>query len=105
VRYDAVMIEVIWTYRVREEHLAEFDRFYHSGGVWAEFFHGAPEYRGTVLLRDGDDRLRFVTIDRWDSRGAYERFLRDHDSGYRQLDAACADFTTEETRIGCFEVC
>ena len=97
------MIEVIWTYRVREEHLAAYERYYHSDGVWAELFRRAPEYRGTVLLRDCDDPLRFATVDRWESWPAYERFLSEHRAEYEQIDAACAEFTTEEARVGCFD--
>jgi heme-degrading monooxygenase HmoA len=97
------VIEIIWTYRVHPERVAEFQRFYNSDGVWAALFRRAPEYRGTTLLRDQDDPLRFATVDCWDSLHAFEAFMDKHKAEYEQIDAACARFTTEETRIGSFE--
>jgi heme-degrading monooxygenase HmoA len=97
------MIEVIWTYRVRKESLADFEHYYRADGVWAELFRKAPEYRGTTLLRDRDDPLRFATVDRWESWEAYERFLREHRNSYEMIDGLCADFTTEETKVGAFD--
>ena len=97
------MVEIIWTYRVRKERLAEFGQYYAAGGVWAELFKKAQGYRGTTLLRDHDDPLRFATVDRWDSWEAFEQFKRDHQKEYDWIDTACAEFTTEETKVGIFE--
>src|SRR5947209_66355 len=103
VRYDAAMIEVIWTYRVRHEQVAEYERYYSDNGVWAELFSKAPEYRGTILLRDKDDSLRFATVDRWESWAAYERFLQEHRTEYDRIDGLCGEFTAEELKVGVFE--
>jgi hypothetical protein len=58
-----------------------------------------------VLLRDRHDSLRFATIDCWDSFESYESFLGEHQAEYAAIDALCSGWTTEEARIGGFEVC
>jgi heme-degrading monooxygenase HmoA len=97
------MIEIIWTYRVRQNRLTKFLEYYSASGVWAGLFCTAPEYRGTDLLRDTEDPFRFATVDHWDSYEAYDAFLRTRHAEYERIDAACAYFTLEETKIGCFE--
>jgi len=97
-------IQVIWTYRVRKDSVAEFERYYRSDGVWAELFRKSPQYHGTTLLHDRDDPLKYATIDRWDSWDVYQAFLREHKKEYDWIDNMCAEFTTEEARVGCFEV-
>jgi heme-degrading monooxygenase HmoA len=97
------VIEIIWTYRVRQERLCDFERYYRSDGVWAQLFRNAAAYRGTVLLHDSEDPLRFATIDRWESLAGCEEFLKQHRAEYERIDAVCAAFTTEETRVGSFE--
>ena len=97
------MIEIIWAYRVRKERVAEFLDYYSSNGVWAELFQKATEYRGTDMLRDCEDPFRFATVDRWDSWEAFEQFKCDHQKEYDWIDTACAEFTTEETKVGVFE--
>lgn len=99
------MVEVIWTYRVREKYLADFERYYRADGVWAQFFRAADGYRGTILLRDRENKRRFATVDRWETLDSYERFLREHQAEYAKIDMVCAAWTTEETRVGCFEIC
>jgi len=46
-------------------------------------------YRDTELFQSQAVPSRFLTIDRWDSRSAYEQFRRERGSDYARLDAAC----------------
>lgn len=97
------MIDIIWTYRVRRDRLTEFLHYYSAEGVWADFFRAAGDYRGTDLLRDTEDPFRFATVDHWGSYEVYQLFLGAHQAEYARIDAACAFFTLEETKVGCFE--
>ena len=98
------MIEVIWEFRVKPQQVAEFEVDYSSLGPWATLFRGSPAYRGTRLLRDREDPLRFLTLDTWNDFAAYERFRAEHAERYRELDKVFERFTDSERLIGIFEV-
>jgi quinol monooxygenase YgiN len=98
------MIEVIWEFRVKPQHVAEFERHYSGKGPWATLFGSSPGYYGTKLLRDREDPLRFLTIDTWDDFAAYEGFRADHTDQYRELDSHFERLTGSERLVGIFEV-
>lgn len=95
---------ILWTYAVRAERTGEFERLYGPEGGWARLMAGHAGYRGTELLRDRADPRRYVTIDRWDSVGDYERFRERTGAEFAALDAQGEALTVEETRIGAFEI-
>jgi hypothetical protein len=69
--------------------------------VWV--FVAAPERVGDFAAAYGPKGgSRFLTIDRWDSRSAYERFRRERGSDYARLDAACEALTVQEDFLGAF---
>ena len=98
------MIEVIWEFRVKPQQLAEFQRDYSAPGPWSVLFGSSAAYHGTKLLRDGEDPLRFLTVDTWDDFAAYERFRAEHADQYRELDKGFERFTDSERLVGIFEV-
>ena len=98
------MIEVIWEFRVKPQHVAEFQRDYSGRGPWSVLFGSSPAYHGTKLLRDREDPLRFLTIDTWDDFAAYERFRAEHAEQYRELDSQFERFTDSERLVGIFDV-
>jgi heme-degrading monooxygenase HmoA len=98
------MLEIIWEYRVRPERVAEFEAYYKGPGIWAKFFSKGEGYRGTSLLRDRSDKLRYATIDRWESFALYERFKKEFAGEYAQHDRHCEQFTSDEKLIGYFDV-
>ncbi len=98
------MIEVIWEFRVKPQHLAEFEMNYSSLGPWATLFRGSPAYRSTRLVRDREDRVRFLTIDIWDDLAAYESFRGEHADRYQELDRSFEKLTESERFVGIFEV-
>ena len=98
------MIEVIWEFRVKPQHVAEFEVDYSSLGPWAALFRGSPAYHGTNLLRDREDPLRFLTIDIWNDSAAYESFRAEHADQYRELDKGFEKLTDSERFLGIFEV-
>lgn len=94
------MFIILWEYRVRQEELNEFMRTYAADGAWAQLFRRADGYLGTQLLRDETQPARFLTIDRWDSKGSFEAFQVHWHAEYEALDAQCEGMTETETLLG-----
>ncbi|MEZ5522022.1 MAG: antibiotic biosynthesis monooxygenase [Dokdonella sp.] len=92
----------VWEFEVAAESLAEFIRYYGPQGEWARLFQRAEGYLGTWLLQDEANPLRFVTIDRWQSKQLHEAFLDEFLLEYNALDEACESFTIRETSLGHF---
>jgi len=88
-------------YEVREP--AQFERTYGPEGEWAQFFAGGAGYIGTELLRDVEQPGRYVSIDRWESRDAYNAFVEAHRDTYMQRVDETAYHYEQELRFGTFE--
>jgi quinol monooxygenase YgiN len=98
------MIQVLWEYVVKPEQVINFESHYASAGTWAMFFKKTRAYHGTVLLRDSDQPNRYVTVDVWAARAAYEAFRSEHAKEYEEIDRLCAEFTTSERCLGVFDM-
>jgi hypothetical protein len=44
----------------------------------------------------------YLTIDRWPSAAAFDRFRQDFGADYERLDAVLEGLATRETRVGLF---
>lgn len=97
------MFIVIWEYHVKSEHLAEFEEIYSADGAWTKLFQKGEGYRGTELLRDGEQPRRYVTIDRWASSEHYRKFRAERAAEYTELDTRCAGLTERELSLGTWE--
>ena len=93
---------VVWEFLVKPDCEAEFARVYGPQGDWARLFARAREFRGTQLQRDVDEPRRFLTLDSWDSREAYERFLQASHEQYAALDSTAGRLTEREVKLGWF---
>jgi len=60
-----------------------FEQMYGPDGDWTQLFRHGKGYCGTRLTRDCDDSRRYVTLDFWESRADYERFISQHRSRIR----------------------
>jgi len=69
----------VFLYEVDTDAHDAFQSVYGADGEWARFFAAGEGYLGTELLRSGD---RYLLIDRWTSRAAYEAFLAAHADEY-----------------------
>jgi heme-degrading monooxygenase HmoA len=94
----------IWEFFVRPGSEDEFVRHYGPDGTWAELFRRAPGYLGTLLLRDHEERSRFVTVDSWESVDALAAFRREFAAGFTKLDERCEQLTTRENALGTYEL-
>jgi quinol monooxygenase YgiN len=93
---------LIWEFQVRAGKETDFERVYGPQGDWVRFFVQSADYLGTELHRDANTKGRYVTIDRWNSREAYETFRSRHGAEYQELDARCEELTERETPLGAF---
>lgn len=86
----------IWRYHVSPAKLEAFVRAYGADGTWVELFRRAEGYISTELLRDEANPAVFVTLDRWESRAAYDAFRKRFADEYLALDSLCSSFTEDE---------
>ncbi len=96
------MIALVFSYDVTADP-AEFERVYGPEGEWAKFFRDGRGYVGTELLRDVEIPGRYLVVDRWDSRDAYNEFVEaNRDEYMRRVDETSFQHD-HELRIGTFE--
>jgi heme-degrading monooxygenase HmoA len=81
----------------------EFEAAYGPDGEWAQFFRSGAGYIGTELLRDIEQPGRYVVIDRWDARDAYNAFVAAHRDEYMRRVDETALLYQHELRFGTFE--
>ena len=95
------MIALVFSYDVRDA--GEFERAYGPDGDWASFFAGARGYVGTELLRDVEQPGRYLVVDRWESREAYNDFVAANRDDYMRRVDETAYLYERELRFGTFE--
>lgn len=98
------MYLIIWKFVINPEFENEFLQAYSPDGLWTQLFNKDKNYLGTELLKDIEP-YSYLTIDRWQSSDAYEKFLNNHREAYEKLDKHCEDFTIHESKIGTFLLC
>ena len=96
-------VAIVWEFVVPAANRARFETAYGADGDWARLFRHAADFRGTELLRDGERDGVYLTIDRWASADAFDRFKRDFGADYQRLDVALEGLASCETRVGLFE--
>ena len=92
----------LWEFVVRTDAVDAFARLYGPSGGWAELFSRSEGYLGTDLLHDETDPTRFVSVDRWRDRPAYDGVDTGSDA-WRALDAEGETMTERETFLGAFD--
>ncbi len=93
------MYRIVWEFEAQPSRTAEFEREYGTEGVWAAFFRHGEGYLGTELFRSAADPTRYVTVDRWVSRAAFDAFRTARRQEYEALDAHCAALTRAERLV------
>ncbi len=97
------MYVIVWEFRTRQGREREFEEAYGPEGVWARFFRGGDGHLRTELHRDLADTGRYLTLDRWTSRTAFEIFRERHREEYEAIDRRCEALTEHEALLGTFE--
>jgi heme-degrading monooxygenase HmoA len=92
----------IWQFRVAAEKADEFRRIYGPDGDWAALFAREIGFNGTELLQSATHPNIFLTVDTWDSEGAWAAFLRVWGDEYAELDRVSGRLTVAEGEIGTF---
>jgi heme-degrading monooxygenase HmoA len=95
------VLALVFSYEAREA--AEFERVYGPDGEWAAFFRDGAGYLGTELLRDVESPGRYLVIDRWESRDAYQTFVEEHRDEYMRRVDDTVFYYDQELRFGTFE--
>jgi hypothetical protein len=93
------MYVIVWQFVAKRGRAAEFETAYGPDGRWVEFFRTGDGYHGTELWRGSES---WITVDRWQSEGHYQRFRREHLARYEELDGEMESLTERETQIGTF---
>ena len=94
---------IVWEFRVKAGLEERFTEVYGPEGIWVQFFRRGRGYITTELLRDSKDSKRYLTLDFWTSRAAYEHFREQHLAEYQQIDRQCEEMTETESELGRFE--
>lgn len=95
------MLALVFSYEANDP--AEFERVYGPEGEWSAFFRTGAGFVGTELLRDIESPSRYLVIDRWESREAYQSFVDAHREEYmRRVDETGFHYA-QELRLGTFE--
>ena len=93
----------VWEFHVSADKRRAFEKAYGPNGDWAKLFRLGEGYIRTELLRDRDVPGRYVTLDFWASRLAYQKFRRQNLANYKALDRRCEALTQSERCIGEFQ--
>jgi len=96
------MYLLIWEYQVAEAKRPAFEQAYGPDGEWVRLFARAKGYMGTELCRDGEFPRRFLSIDRWASAAAYQRFQQERSAEYHALDLRFEGLAEQESFVGAF---
>jgi len=97
------MYIIIWEFHVIPEKEKEFVKLYGRNGQWVKFFETDDDYFESDLIKDVHKEGRYVTVDYWIDKKAYEHFRTQHNEEYQELDLKGASFTLKEKQIGEFE--
>jgi len=93
----------VWEFEINPQSRGQFEEIYGPEGAWARLFRQSQDYRGTQLLRDLTRPGRYLTLDCWSSREAFQTFKQAHAGEYETLDQQCENLTEHEVMVGEFE--
>jgi heme-degrading monooxygenase HmoA len=97
------MFLILWEFEVKSGCEESFQSAYHAHGEWAQLFCRDPQFVETRLFRDFSSPNKFLTVDVWESRSAYESFQQFNRDAYSAIDENCERLTIREQHLGDFE--
>jgi heme-degrading monooxygenase HmoA len=81
----------------------DFESVYGANGEWADFFRRGSGFLGTELLRELDNPGRYLVIDRWESRAAFDGFANEHQAEYFRRAEDATVYYVQELQLGVYE--
>jgi heme-degrading monooxygenase HmoA len=93
---------MVWQFRPRPGSEQRFEEAYGRRGPWARLFATGPGFIRTDLTHDLDDPGRYLTLDFWTSKEAYQEFRAKHAAEYAAIDRECEVLTADESWVGEF---
>jgi heme-degrading monooxygenase HmoA len=97
------MFLALWEFEVKPGCEDRFQSVYGAEGEWVRLFRSDPSFMETRLLKDPVAAGKFVTVDFWVSREAYESFKELNHAAYVAIDQSCEGLTNAERCLGNFE--
>ncbi len=97
------MYIVLTEFIARENKAAEFEDYFGSAGKRAETLRNGEGFMSTELLKDKEVKLRYVTMDRWVSKDAYDDFGIEFENENSDLAKAGEEFSSKQVLIGVLE--
>jgi heme-degrading monooxygenase HmoA len=97
------MFLALWEFEVKSGCEERFLSVYGAEGEWARLFRTDENFIETRLVRDAVWTDKFVTLDFWESRSAYESFKQLNHAAYLMLDRECQSLTVFERCLGYFD--
>jgi len=97
------MFVALWEYEVKPGGEERFEKAYGPEGELVRLFRSDSNYRETRLVRDTFCAAIYLTLDFWESREAYEKFLAEHRVEYKAVDDATESLTNNERRLGWYD--
>jgi hypothetical protein len=98
------MIQIVREFVVKENARGRLELALGPGGAWSKLFARSAGFRGTMLLRDAEDPLRYLTFDLWDTKDQWQQTLAECSVEYSDLEAGFSDWTRSKTELGTFRV-
>jgi heme-degrading monooxygenase HmoA len=94
-----MVYQIVWEFLPAPGCRAEFEGAYGAEGAWARLFSRGRGYIGTEFRRPERAGDWYRTIDRWESRDAYDAFRVAYAADYEALDALCEGLTLHERHV------
>jgi heme-degrading monooxygenase HmoA len=93
---------IAWEFQVKQDGEEKFRAAYGPEGEWAGLFGKAEGFLHTQLARSEFDAHKFITVDVWQSRAAYDAFRKKYALEYDALDTILQELTLHEQKVGGF---
>jgi heme-degrading monooxygenase HmoA len=94
--------DIIWEFRVPPDRRRDFEEAYGANGVWAELFGRSNGFIEVRLFASPDEPGRYLTMDRWATREAFDAFHQEFGTEYDFLDKLHEGIAVTESRVGAF---
>ncbi|HVA54891.1 MAG TPA: antibiotic biosynthesis monooxygenase [Gammaproteobacteria bacterium] len=80
---------IVWEFQVRPEYMMAFEYAYDEHGEWARLFRQDSAYIRSDLLHNQEQMGRYLTLDHWKTREAYQAFSARFRNEYPKIDDSC----------------